>query len=278
MRLFKKVAIVGVGLIGGSLGLAIKKRKLANKVVGVCRHSYTLKEAIQKKAIDSGSLDLRIIKGADLVILATPVSAILRLAPRIVKMLGKGSVVMDVGSTKEVIAKKIKTILPKDIYFIGSHPLAGSEKRTAKFAQPDLFNNSICIITMSRDRDLAVVNKIKRFWTRLGARVEVISAAKHDEILASTSHLPHILAFSLVSTPKDSYLKYAAGGFKDMTRIASSDPVIWRDIFLTNGSETLKALKRFKIQLDKLALLIAKKDARGIARVLKTAKSRRDAL
>ena len=271
--MFKKVAIVGVGLIGGSLGLAIKKHGLAKEVFGICRRSSSLKKALKKKVIDKGFLSLRQIKDADLVILAAPVDTILRLLPQIAKHLKYNSIVMDVSSTKELVEKAAIKFLPHNVSFVGSHPLAGSERRGVEFSKLALFNGTVCILTKNNKTNPATLRTMTNFWLKLGSKVKIMSAKEHDFILSFTSHLPHVVAFSLALTPRKAQLPYTAGGFKDTTRIASSDSEIWSDIFLSNRKNILLSMKVFKARLAKLQSLIAKNDRVGLERFLKLAKS-----
>jgi prephenate dehydrogenase len=274
MKSFKKVAIVGVGLIGGSLAQAIRKRKLAKEIVGVSRHRRTLLLAKQNKVIDSGSLKLSIIKNADLVILAVPVGTILHLAPRIARLISKDCVVTDVGSTKEEIVSQLQNLFPN---YLGSHPLAGSEKRGILSANPDIFRDSLCILTPTQKTNPKVLKRITKFWEKLGVKVVFLSPAVHDKIISLVSHLPHLVAFSLMGIIPLEYLKFSASGLKDTTRIAASEPELWADIFLSNKN-TLKAIELFQANLSKIKKAIKDKDKKLILEVLKAAKNKRDAL
>lgn len=275
MRLFNKVAIVGIGLIGGSLAGAIKKKRLASEVIGVSRHRKTLLMAKKNKVIDRGSQDIRVIKDADLVILATPVNTILSLAPKISKLIKKDCVVTDVGSTKQEIVSKLARIFPK---YVGSHPLAGSEKRGLINAHPDIFKDTLCILTPDKNTDPGAKKKIERFWRQLGAKVVNLAPSTHDKILSFTSHLAHILAFSLISTVPKKYLPFASTGLKDTTRIAASDNQLWADIFLSNQKNLLKSIELFQDNLSKIKSAIIKKDYKLLSKILKQAKKKRETL
>jgi len=275
MRLFKKVAIVGVGLIGGSIALAMKKKKLAGEIVGVSRHRNTLKLALKRGAIDRGSLNLKIIEGADLIVLCAPVGVILNQAREIAAIAPKSAIVTDVGSTKQAIVSRLDKIFPR---YIGSHPLAGSQRRGILNAQSDIFKGSLCILTPSRNTHRPTQDKIKRLWLRLGARVITLPAARHDKILSFTSHLPHILAFSLISAVPEGFLKFASTGLRDTTRIAASESELWSDIFLSNRKNILRSLDILQNNLGRIKSAINKKDKRLLNRILKQAKDKRDRL
>lgn len=275
MKLFKKVAIIGVGLIGGSIGLAIKKKGLACEVVGVGRHRKNLLLAKKRHAIDNASRDIGILSGADLVILAMPVSAILELAPKISGIISSDSIVSDVGSTKQEIVSRLGKLFPN---YVGAHPLAGSEKQGSVNSQGDLFKGSLCILTPTKNTSRPALVKIKQLWRKLGAEVITLSGQEHDKILSFVSHLPHIAAFSLVNSVPSGYLRFASGGFKDTTRIASSDNRLWRDIFLTNRKYLIRAIESFQNNLSVMKQAIIKEDAQALDRILKRAKAKRDAL
>lgn len=275
MRLFKKVAIIGTGLIGGSIALAIKKNKLAEEVVGVSRHKSSILQAKRMGAICCGSQDLSIIKGAELVIFATPVEVILKLAPAVAGIIGKDCIVSDVGSTKESITKLLGK---KFRYFVGAHPLAGSEKRGIKFSEAGLFKGSLCIVTVDKKTDRVALNRIKKLWKNLGARVVVMPASKHDRALSLTSHLPHIAAFSMMNSIPPELLRFSASGLKDSTRIAASDSELWSEIFLNNKNNVLKALKNFKNNLSILERAIRRNDKNRLSFELKKAKAKREKL
>jgi prephenate dehydrogenase len=275
MKLFNSVAIVGPGLIGGSLGLAIKKKQLSNEVIGVSRRKKTLLFAKRIHAIDKGSLKLNAIKEADLVILATPVSVIMSLAPRILKIIRPNAIVTDVGSTKEKIVLKLEEIFPN---YVGSHPLAGSEKRGILNAHPGIFKDSLCILTPTKNTNLQALIKIKRFWKELGTRVVVLSPSLHDKALSFVSHLAHIVAFSLIDTVPARFLKFASTGLKDTTRIAGSDSEIWQDIFLSNQKNILKTIDAFQANMSKIKSGLKRKDARLLSEILNHAKKKREIL
>ena len=275
MRLFNKVAIVGVGLVGGSIALAIKNKGLAKEVIGVSRHKKTLLLAKRMGAIDKGALDLNIIRDADLVILATPVSAITKLAAKISKIVKKECLITDVGSTKQAIVSELERIFPN---YVGSHPLAGSEKRGILNADPRILKDSLCIFTPTGNTNKAAQEKIARFWSMLGARVVYLTSGVHDRILSFVSHLPHLVAFSLIDTVPSSYLKFASAGLKDTTRVAASDSEIWSDIFLSNKNNILESIDIFQANLSKIKSAIQKKDKEQLISIFKLAKRKRESL
>jgi prephenate dehydrogenase len=275
MRLFKKVAIIGVGLIGGSIGMAIKRNRLADKVVGTSRHKKNLLLAKRCKAIDSGSSGLEVIRGADLVIIAVPVSSVLKLAPKIAGLVGPDCIVSDVASTKQEIVTRLSRIFPR---YVGTHPMAGSEKRGIANSACRMFVGSTCLFTPLASTDKQALAKIKKLWSCLGARVVTIPPAGHDKALAFVSHLPHIAAFSLINSVPEQYLKFGASGLKDTTRIASSDSGIWSDILLSNRSNLLSAINTLQKNLGRLRQAISSRDAKKLNALLKTAKQKRDSL
>lgn len=275
MRLFNKVVIIGTGLIGGSLALEIKRKGLALRISGYSRHKSSLILAKKKHIIDDGSLDLSVAKDADLVVLATPVNSILSLAEKIARFVPGDCVVTDVGSTKKEIVSKLSGIFPN---YVGSHPLAGSEKRGIANTQTGIFKGSLCILTPVKSTRRKALRTIKALWNNLGAKTVILSPDTHDEILSFVSHLPHAVAFSLIDTVPLNVLKFAANGFKDTTRIAMSDERLWADIFLSNRKNMIGSIDRFQDKLSAIKTAIVKKDANKLMGILKKAKNKREAL
>lgn len=298
MRLFNKVAIVGVGLIGGSLGMALRRKRLAGEVTGVFRRKISKVKAIKAGAVNRGTLNLEEgLKDADLVILATPICEIIREAKDLVNIVKEGCILTDVGSTKVEIVEAFERLLPKDIYpvrntryqakknkisngvyFIGGHPLAGSERKGVTAAKADLFEDSICILTKTKDTHNPALNIVKALWKNIGARVQILSPKEHDRIVSDISHLPHIVAISLINTVDSKALNFASSGFKDTTRIASSDPTMWRDICITNNGEIINSIRKFEKALKRLKKSIANKKAQEFFKEFEKAKLKRDAL
>ncbi|MCG8429974.1 MAG: prephenate dehydrogenase/arogenate dehydrogenase family protein [Candidatus Omnitrophica bacterium] len=275
MRMFGKVALVGVGLIGGSLGMAVKKHRLAREVVGVSRRAASIEKARKRKAIDRGSRELDIIRGADLVVFAAPVSVILRRAPEVARYLDERCIVTDVGSTKTEVAAGLRKIFPR---YVGSHPMAGSEKRGVANASADLFRGALCLLTPTRSTEAAAARKVELLWRKVGASTARLTPARHDAIVARVSHLPHAAAFALVNAVPERCAKFGAGGLKDTTRIAASDEDIWTDVFLTNKPALLEALAAFERSLLGITRALRKDDRRALRAVLRRAKLRRQRL
>jgi prephenate dehydrogenase len=279
MPRFNKVAIIGVGLIGGSIGLAIRKRKAARQVVGVFRRSSTLRKALRHKAVDKATMDIAEgVKGADLIIIGSPVHSIPALAWEAARAAKPGAIITDVGSTKAwIVARMEKLLKNSPVSFVGSHPMAGSEKTGVEFARADLLEGSPCIVTRTDRTERKALAKVAGFWKSLGAKVDVMAPAEHDRAVSLISHLPHIVAFSLAGSVPAKELRHAAEGFKDTTRVASSDPELWSDIFLTNRTEVIKAARMFKKYYESLVAAIAKGDRRRTIKTLAAARDKRDA-
>ena len=277
--MFKKIAIVGVGLIGGSIGLAVKKRKLAKEVIGVTRRESSRRKALKVKAVDKATLNLReAVKDADLVIIAAPVGKITGLAGASVKFMKKGAILTDVGSTKKHIVLKIEKFANKKVRFIGTHPMAGSEKTGVKNATSLIFDKAPLIITKTKNTDKKALARLKKFWENLGCRTFVLSPEKHDMHVSLASYLPHVVSFALSDSQTKSSLKFVAASFKDITRVSSSDPELWKDIFLSARPSVLKSIRVFSKSLKALEKAIRKKDAHAVKRFLSKAKSIRDGI
>lgn len=275
MKKFNKVAVVGTGLIGGSIAIALKKKKLCRRIVGISLHKRSLVLAKKIKAIDAGSLSLEAIRDADLVILATPVSIILSLAGKISRLISKDCLVFDVGSTKARIVDRLSGLFP---CFVGTHPLAGSEKKGIINASAGLFRDSMCIITPLKATDHAAVEKVRELWNLLGAKVLMMSPIQHDRILGFVSHLPHLAAFSLINAIPEEFLKFSPPSLKDATRIAASDNVLWTDIILDNRQNMLEAISAYQKQLEKIKSAIRKNDSAGLSGIFQRAKKRKEYL
>lgn len=278
---FNKVAIIGVGLIGGSVGLAIRKKRLAREVIGVFRRASTLKKALKAKAVTRATMSIgEGVKAADLIIVAAPVYSIPTLVKEAAKHAKKGAIITDVGSTKTWILDNVEKILKnsRSIYFVGSHPMAGSEHAGVEFARADLLSGAPCIVTKDAKTDKAALKKVISFWASIGAKVKVLSPEAHDRSVSLISHLPHIVAFALAGAVPEKELQYAAEGFKDTTRVASSDPELWADIFLTNSEEIAKAARLFKKYCKDILKAVESGDYPKTVSVLKRAKAKRDKL
>ena len=274
MKPFKKVAIIGVGLIGGSLALALKKKALAERIVGVSKHQASLRQALRRRIIDQGSLDLDIARGADLVILATPVEVILGLSKRLSTVINRDCIVIDVGSTKAQIVRKLEKLFPN---FVGTHPLAGSEKRGSLHAEPDKFIGCLCILTPTRRTPVSAAKRIKLLWKNLGARTVSLSPDEHDKIIAFISHLPHLIAFSLIGSVPKKFLNFAASGLRDTTRIAASDSRLWAEIFLSNRS-FLGSIREFERSLGRFKKAIREHDKKALSQAIEAARRKKEIL
>ncbi|GAX62800.1 cyclohexadienyl dehydrogenase/5-enolpyruvylshikmate 3-P synthase [Candidatus Scalindua japonica] len=248
---FGVVAIVGAGLIGGSIGLGLKERGLATSVIGVGHRKTSIDKALKINAIDEGTLKAEeAVKQADIIILATSVSLIPDYAEKIIPLMKKSAILTDVGSTKDYIVSQINDKIrsqydgvPPD--FIGAHPLAGSEQRGIESARPDLFDGSVCVLTPTTLNIKENIKKLSDMWQALGAEVSIMSPSEHDEILAFVSHLPHFVASILAGVVKEKHWKFAASGLRDTTRIASGDPELWLSISRQNKEKIIDALRCF---------------------------------
>jgi prephenate dehydrogenase len=277
MKRSGKIAIVAVGLIGGSIGLAIRSRRLAGEVVGIGHRHRSIKKALGLGVIDRGTLDIgKGVQEADIVIMATPVLKIVPLVKRAAPHLKQGCIVTDVGSTKGRLTRDITAILPGGVDFVGGHPMAGSEKRGVEQADRRLFRDSLCILTRTGKTDKAAFNMIKNLWSAIGARVVAMSPGDHDRIVSQISHLPHMLIFSMLANIDKKSLRYASTGFYDTTRIASSDPAIWKDITVTNSSEISRSLARSLKGLRSLKEAVDRRDSRALLRIFRAARKNRD--
>lgn len=277
--MFKRVAVVGVGLMGGSLGLALKKHKLVREVIGVSQKQTTIDQAVKLGVIDYGFTDvIRGVRNADLIVLAAPVDTIIRLLPIINPHIRRGCIVTDLGSAKAEIVDAAQRNLSNPSMFIGSHPMSGSDKRGVDNARDDLYENSYCIMTPTQATSEAVKNRIKNMWIKLGSRIKFLAPEEHDEILSYISHLPHVIAYGLMETVPDKYLEYSSQGLKDTTRIAGSSPELWKDICLANSKNVVKALDEVVKRLSELRLAIVQSDEKSLIQHFTTAKDKRDVI
>lgn len=283
--LFNKVTIIGIGLIGGSLGMAIKNKKCAKSVIGVDLGQEILDLALELEAIEEGLTD--VIKGvqdADLVLLAAPIGTSMKILDVIAPHLKVGCLVTDVGSTKVEIIKKAAQVLPPGVFFLGGHPMAGSEQAGIKGADQYLFENAVYILTPDNNLPEEPVASFRNLCEIIGAKVIEMSAEKHDFLVAGISHLPHIVAATLVNTigkvqeNNPEILALAAGGFRDTTRIASGHPLMWRDICTTNKGQIMSLIKSFKETLNEMEEKILQGDDVGIEEELTRARKIRSSI
>jgi cyclohexadieny/prephenate dehydrogenase len=257
---FHRVALIGIGLIGSSLAHAMRKKKLAGEITG-----YARSEATRAKALELGLVDKvfptarEAVAGAGLVILCSPVGTYAELAREIGPALAPGAILTDVGSVKGAVVRDIAEHVPPGVHFIPGHPIAGTEQSGPESGFAELFTNRWCILTPLPGADPAAVERLAAFWRACGSNVETMTPEHHDLVLAITSHLPHLIAYNIVSTAADleevtssEVIKYSAGGFRDFTRIAASDPTMWRDVFLNNKEAVLEMLGRFSEDLSAL--------------------------
>ncbi|WP_404363381.1 bifunctional prephenate dehydrogenase/3-phosphoshikimate 1-carboxyvinyltransferase [Marinobacter sp.] len=281
--LFRRVAVIGLGLIGGSLASAIRRGHLAEWVVGADQRGDDLTLGLKLGIIDEAAESVAAaVKGADLVVVAVPVRSTEEVLREIKPWLEEGALLTDVGSTKASFVDAVATVFGScPVSVIPGHPIAGSEKSGITAANPDLFLGHKVILTPPEPVDPVLLRRLSNLWEGCGARVLTMSVAHHDEVLAATSHLPHLIAFSLVDTlaGEDENLdifRYAAGGFRDFTRIAASDPVMWHDIFLSNQQAVLRVIDHFTHDLGLLRTAIAEQDSATMLRVFSRAKAARD--
>jgi prephenate dehydrogenase len=275
--LFRKITIIGVGMMGGSLGKAIKKHKLAKEVVGLSQRHTSLIAALKNEAIDHAYHDVKkAVQDADLVVLATPVCIITGMLSMIGPHLKRGAIVTDVGSTKVSIVNAAQEHLPNHSHFVGSHPLAGSEKKGVYYANADLYQDAVCLMTPTEKTNHSAREKVKQFWTKIGCQVKLLSPEEHDKILAYVSHLPHALAFSLIHTIPTDFLLFGAAGLRDTTRIAASSPQMWQDIFMENRKNVLQAIDEMVKSLGEVRKAIAAQDDKFLLDFLKKVKHKKD--
>lgn len=273
---FETVCIIGPGLIGGSIGLGLKKRNSAKTIIGVSHRNSSLESALKLHAIDSAVLNTdEAVKNADIVVLATSVNQIIDIAKKVIPFMKRNAILTDVGSTKNYIVEQITNNLRKDINFVGAHPIAGSEQRGVEFASPDLFEGCTCILTPFHNQDNAL-KTISRMWQILGANTVYLSPKQHDEILAFVSHLPHMVASCLINTIKEEHLVYGASGLRDTTRVASGDPELWMNIFDQNRESMILSIDKFLAVLNEFKNDLKTKNNTALLDKLKKAKLSRD--
>jgi prephenate dehydrogenase len=278
-----KVTVVGVGLLGGSLGLALKRRRLAGEVVGFVRRLASVKECKALGAVDLATRDLkRAVTGADLVILCTPLAQMRPLVRQMLPALKPGAIVTDVGSVKGSVVRDLETLVAKGgAHFIGSHPMAGSEKTGVAAARADLFVNAISVVTATPNSNPAAIRKVERLWKSVGSSVLRLAPEAHDELVSRSSHLPHVVAATLANFvlspehPRQQRL-LCANGFRDTTRIASGSPEMWRDIAFANRDNLVRALEKLTGNLDAFKRALRNGDKKAITRFFNNAKQRRD--
>jgi prephenate dehydrogenase len=274
-----------VGLIGGSLALDLRRRGLVKEIVGYGRTEANLKIARRKHIIDGYFLNEGDFpRGTDFLMLGTPVQTIVPLTTAFLPRLKRGCIVSDVGSVKGEIVRGMENLLPAGVHFVGAHPIAGSEQWGAEAARENLFMGRQCILTPTRKTNRAALRKMALLWRRVGAFVEVMNANRHDQILGAVSHLPHLAAFALVNALDQTKMdgvdlkRFCAGGFRDITRIASSRPELWRDICLLNRRAVSRSLANYIRNLERLKRWIDGGDGRALDREFANANEVREQL
>jgi prephenate dehydrogenase len=279
---FNKVTILGVGLIGASFALALKKYGLCDEIAGYGRKEENLARAMEKKIINSYDLDpAKACDGADLILFATPVGIFIDLTKKIRGSLKKNAIVTDVGSVKGNLVRDMATMMPENVSFVGGHPIAGSDRSGIDTAAAEIFKNAKCIITPVENTDKDALGKITSLWETFGSLIRLINPDEHDRIYAAVSHLPHLIAYEIVNTVADigsSYLAFSGQGFKDTTRIASSPPDVWRDICLLNKDNLLSYVEIFKTNLDRVSRYLRADDYESLERDFKNARTIREGL
>jgi cyclohexadieny/prephenate dehydrogenase len=269
---FEKIALIGFGLIGGSIARAARRQGLAAEIVTTARSARSRARVSELGIVDRVvETNAEAVKDADLVILCIPVGACGPVAQEIADHLKPGAIVSDVGSVKGAVVRDMAPYLPEGVHFVPAHPVAGTEHSGPDSGFAELFINRWCILTPPEGTDPNAVEKLGAFWTALGARVEVMTPDHHDLVLAITSHLPHLIAYTIVGTADElegvtqsEVLKFSAGGFRDFTRIAASDPIMWRDVFLANKDAVLEMLGTFNEDLSKLTRAIRRGDGEAL--------------
>lgn len=280
-----KLAVVGVGLIGGSFALALKNAGLVGEVVGIGRGRANLETALEKGVVDAFTHSLAEgVAGADVVFLATPVQTLAKVAAEVIPHMKPGAVLTDGGSVKAEVICAIEPLLPENIQFVPGHPVAGTEQSGAAAAFASLYRGRRCILTPTSRTDAQALALIKTLWQAAGSEVVVMTPEKHDRVLAGISHLPHMVAYALVDAvancggENENILNYSAGGFRDFTRIASSDPTMWRDIALSNRVALLEVLETFEHSLAEVKRDICQGNGEALYDFFLRSKQRRDAI
>ena len=280
---WNKITLVGVGLLGGSLGLALRRRKLAKEIAGYVRREVSIKECERAGATDYATTDLlAAVSGADLIVLCTPLSQMKPLMRQMLPAIKRGAIITDVGSVKGSVVRELESLVAKaGAHFVGSHPMAGGEKQGVLAARAELFECAVCVVTPTRKTNSVALRKVETLWKDVGARLLRASPDEHDAFVSRSSHLPHLMAATLANLvldpklPKEQAL-LCATGFRDTTRVASGSPEMWRDIAVTNRKQIGRALSGFIAELNKFQSALKRGDAKAIAKFYETAKQRRD--
>lgn len=276
---FQTITIVGVGLIGGSIAAGIKQRRLSARIIGVGRSQSRLEQARRAGLIDAATEDLPAAAAeSDLIVVCTPVDRIAVDVNRAAAHCRPGTLLTDGGSVKAAICNAIRDDLPQGVHFVGAHPLAGSEKQGFQFADADLFEGRICVVTPHTECNSQAAARVSDFWRELGATVVEMSPQEHDDILAETSHLPHLIASTLVGILQKKNRPFSATGFRDTTRIAAGDEHLWAAIFQSNATALLAGLDRFEDHLGEMRSAIKSGDEAKLVKLLAAARQVREGL
>jgi cyclohexadieny/prephenate dehydrogenase len=283
--MFKKICIIGCGLIGSSLARAVKKNNLAKKIVSSNRSNAVNKKVVELNIVNESSSDTKkMVDDSDLIVIATPLSSYKDVILKIKDSIKKGAILTDVGSVKESIINVVEKNIPENISWIPSHPIAGTEESGPEAGLSELFKNRWCILTPSKQAKEKDINLLQTFWEKVGSKVDIMESKQHDYILSITSHIPHLIAYNIVKTTlsiqdekKSTIVKYSAGGLRDFTRIAASNPIMWRDVFIQNKKNTLKMIDKFVENLEDLKKAIENEDGKKLKEIFtKTKQIRKD--
>ncbi|WP_456436293.1 prephenate dehydrogenase [Thermovibrio ammonificans] len=279
---FKEICIIGLGLIGGSFALNLRLKGFPGKITAVDINPEAIEKGLELEVIDSGSIKHSMAESADLVVLATPVGAYEPVLKQLKPHLNGSQVVSDLGSVKGKLVYRCEELLADTAPFVGGHPIAGTEKSGVESAVPDLFVGAKFIVTPTENTDPKALEKVKRLWKQLGSEVIEMDPYHHDRVFAAVSHLPHVVAYSIVSAIDDlseqvntNLFELTGGGFRDFTRIAMSDPIMWRDICLANRENLLNSIKSFKSALEKVEKLIEEGNGEGLKEFFEKAREKR---
>jgi prephenate dehydrogenase len=279
LKELRQITVIGLGLLGGSITRSVCQSVPSIKTVGYSHRPSTRRKARQLSIAHLVTDDLcESVADADIVILATPIYTFAQIFQQIADHLPAGCIVTDVGSTKVLPHQWAAKYLPDTVYYVGSHPVAGSEQRGVEFARDDLFERAICILTKTKDTNTAAVETLRKFWTRLGCIVKIMSPVTHDKILANISHLPHVTAAALVNIQNRDELRLAGKGFVDTSRVASGPANIWTDILLTNTKNIADGIDKITAELKMVRRIIKKGDRNELEKLLEAARTKRNVM
>lgn len=284
--MFNKITIIGLGLIGSSIARAIKKKKLCKNLIAHDKSETVLKTVLKLKITNQTEKNLnKSVENSDLVIICTPLGTYENIVSNIKNSLKRTCILTDVGSAKIYVTQIVSKLINKNTIWIPAHPIAGTEQSGPRAGFADLFKNRWCIITPINKKNPTSLKKLNNFWKKIGSKVQHMSPEHHDKVMAITSHIPHLIAYNIVGTAanlekdtKSEVIKYSASGFRDFTRIASSDPTMWRDIALNNRKQILHMLEKFNLDLNNLKRAIIKKDAGKLFKLFSKTRKIRQAI